>query len=219
MSMSRLTLLGGFLIGLATLVLACRVGPRLARVPKEPDIIIKADEAYLEGEEQERDLALKYYAAMEKVIAETRKVFPVEHFEFFERQLGFYKGPKGQEGSYFGLGAYTEETFDTATTNRNRRVATIFTMYGKPLLQILSAREEVMEDPRVKGVKIYLTYWKKNVARQRFGKGSTEWVEFFFKKEDVSQYLKREITDQELMDNNYVLMETGRVKVDMGEAL
>ncbi len=83
----------------------------------------------------------------------------------------------------------------------------------------MSGQEEVTSDPRFKGYKIYLTYWKKNVAKQLYGKGETEWVEFYLNKEDVRRYLARDITDQALLDNNHVFMESGRVKIVMGEAL
>lgn len=206
-------------MAVSLLAIACGIGPKLARVPKTPDIIIKADEVYLEGEEQERDLALKYYKNLEALIEEVRKVYLVEDFEFFERQVGFFKGPKGEQGSYLGLGAFTEERFDTSTTNRNKRVATMFAKYGNPLLQVMSSQEEVFDDARLKGVKLYLTYWKKNVAKQLYGKGETEWVEFYLSKEDVRRYLAKDITDQALLDNNEVFMESGRVKIVMGEAL
>jgi hypothetical protein len=217
--MRQLSLLGGFLVALASLAVACGGPPKLARVPKTPDIIIKADEAYLEGEEQERDLSLKHYNSMENIIAETRNIFPVQQFEFFERQVGFFPPPKEKNGSFLGLGAYTEETLDTSTTNRNKRVASMFAIYGKPLLEIMTAQEEIMEDSRVAGIKLYLTYWKKNKAKELYGKGRTEWVEFFLKKEDAQNYLSRTITDQDLLDNNYVFMESGRVKIIMGEAM
>ena len=74
--MRKLALLGGFLVALAFLAVACKGVPKLARVPKTPDIIIKADEAYLEGEERERDLSLKHYKALENIIAGVRNVFP-----------------------------------------------------------------------------------------------------------------------------------------------
>lgn len=209
----------GLLAGLSIFAISCGAGPKLARVPKTPDIIIKADEVYLEGEEQERDLALKYYKSMEDMIAAVRDTFPVDEFEFFERQVGFFRGPRNEEGSYLGLGAFTEERFDTSTTNRNKRVATIFAKYGKPLLEILAAQEEVVEDPRVKGFKLYLTYWKKDVSRQLYGKGDTEWVEFYLNKNDVEKYLGREITDQALLDHNNVFMESGKVRIVMGEAM
>lgn len=217
--MRKLALLGGFLVALASLAVACKGVPKLARVPKTPDIIIKADEAYLEGEERERDLSLKHYKALENIIVGVRNVFPVQKFEFFERQVGFFPPPKGKNGSYLGLGAFTEETLDTSTTNRNKRVASMFAIYGKPLLEIMVAQEEVMEDSRLAGIKLYITYWKKNKAKELYGKGQTEWVEFFFRKEDVQQYLSRGITDQALLDNNYVFMESGRVKIIMGEAM
>jgi hypothetical protein len=209
----------GFVTFLSILVVACGVGPKLARVPKTPDIIIKADEIYLEGEEQERDLALKHYKSLEAIIAEVRNAHPLDQFEFFERQVGFFKGPKGEEGSYLGLGAFTEERFDTSTTNRNKRVATVFAKYGKSLLEIMAGQEEVFQDERLKGFKLYLTYWKKNVAKQLYGKGETEWVEFFLAKKDIRRYLARDITDQALLDSNHVFMESGRVKIVMGEAL
>ncbi len=41
--MRKLALLGGFLVALASLAVACKGVPKLARVPKTPDIIIKAD--------------------------------------------------------------------------------------------------------------------------------------------------------------------------------
>lgn len=217
--MLRRILFRGLIAGVCILVVACGVGPKLARVPKTPDIVIKADEVYLEGEEQERDLALKYYPVLESIITEVREVFPVDDFEFFERQLGFFPGPKGEKGSYIGMGAFTEERFDTGETNRNKRVATIFAKYGKPLLEIMASKQEVMEDPRIKGIKLYLTYWKKNVVKQVYGKGETEWVEFYFDKNDVRRYLSRDITDQALLDNNFVFMESGRVKIVMGEAM
>jgi len=217
--MRQLVLLGGGLVALATLAVACKGVPKLARVPKTPDIIIKADEAYLEGEERERDLSLKHYNSLENIIAEVRNTFPVQKLEFFERQVGFFPPPRGKEGSYLGLGAYTEETLDTSTTNRNKRVASIFAIYGKPLLETMVAQEEVMNDSRLVGIKLYLTYWKKNKAKELYGKGRTEWVEFFFNKKDVKQYLSKAITDQALMDNNYVFMESGRVKIVMGEAM
>lgn len=217
--MIRRSLRWGFVLAVSLSAIACGMGPKLARVPKTPDIIIKADEVYLEGEEQERDLALKYYKNLEAIIAEVRSVYPVEGFEFFERQVGFFKGPKGEQGSYLGLGAFTEERFDTSTTNRNKRVATMFGKYGKHLLEILANQEEVLEDARLKGFKLYLTYWKKNVAKQLYGKGETEWVEFYLSKEDVRSYLAKDITDQDLLDRNSVFMESGRVKILMGEAL
>jgi hypothetical protein len=208
-----------FLAGISILAISCGVGPKLARVPKTSDIIIKADEIYLEGEEQERDLALKYYKSLEAIIADVRSAFPVDKFEFFERQVGFFSGPQEMKGSYLGLGAFTEERFDTSTTNRNKRVATIFAKYGKPLLEIMSTQEEVVKDSRLRGYKLYLTYWKKDVAKQLYGKGETEWVEFYLHKEDVRKYLARDITDQALLDNNHVFMESGRVKIIMGEAM
>ncbi|MCH7767701.1 MAG: hypothetical protein IH828_02060 [Nitrospinae bacterium] len=217
--MRQLVLVWGLLVALATLPLACRAIPKLARVPKTPDIVIKADEAYLEGEEAERDLSKKYYQPLEEIIAEVREVFPIQDFEFFERQVGFFPAPKAEQGSYLGIGAFTDKTFDTVVTNRNKRVATIFAMYGKPLLEIMAAKEQPMGDPSLQGLKLYITYWKKDATRQPYAKGETEWVEFFFKKRDVLEYLDRRITDQELLDNNYVFMESGKVKILMGEAL
>jgi len=108
--------------------------------------------------------------------------------------------------TYLSLNTKIYELFLNNETDYEQRLSIVFNRYLKPLLKITAEEKEILIDTNIAGTMIS-TQWKvKNPLKRKYDMILQEQVSLVSHKEQIGNYLKGKITDQELLDQSTLIV-------------
>jgi len=157
---------------------------------------------------EDRNLIIKYHNNLENIYDNVRDRYKVSQLEFFMisgicfRKLQIKK----TFDTYLSLNTKIYELFLNNETDYEQRLSIVFNRYLKPLLKITAEEKEILIDTNIAGTMIS-TQWKvKNPLKRKYDMILQEQVSLVSHKEQIGNYLKGKITDQELLDQSTLIV-------------
>jgi len=182
---------------------ACQILNKQA--PLSMESVITSAEVYESLEDKK--LFTTYHNNLKNIYNHVRAQYKPSQLEFFLISGICFRNIRVDTSydTYLSLNTKSSILFLDTKTSFEQRVSIIFNKYIKPLLKISAEETEILQDNNVAGIMIN-TRWKvKKMLKEKYPIISYEQVSLITKKDQIENYRRHTITDQELLDQSTLI--------------
>lgn len=173
--------------------------------PLVRESVIAAPEIY--ESQQDRLLVLKHQNSLNAIYEGIRKRFSPSKLEFFLISGICFRSfqLKNTYDTYLSINTKTSARFKSDKTTFEKRAASIFADYGKPLLTIAASETALIEDSDVVGIMISTRWGVEKNIQDKYRYATYEEMILVVQKQQIYEFMSDALTDQQLLDRSTVI--------------
>jgi hypothetical protein len=152
-------------------------------------------------------LVLKHQNSLNAIYKGIRKQFSPSKLEFFLisgicfRKLEL----KNKYETYLSINTRSSATFKDAATPFEKRAASIFAAYSKPVLAIAASEKSLFEDKDVAGIMISTRWGVQKNIKDKYRYATYEELILVVQQREIHDFMNASITDQQLLDRSTII--------------
>jgi hypothetical protein len=173
--------------------------------PLSSESVVAAPEIY--ESQEDRLLVLKHQDSLNAIYKGIRKRFSPSKLEFFLisgicfRKLQL----KNTYDTYLSINTRSSASFKDAKTTFEKRAASIFDSYSKPVLAIAASEKALIEDKDVAGIMISTRWGVQKNIKDKYRYATYEEMILVVQKREIHDFMNAALTDQQLLDRSTII--------------
>jgi hypothetical protein len=194
-----------FQVSAMALLSVCASCQTTGHKPLLSEAVIAAAAIYESPED--RQLVLKHQDSLNAIFQGIRKRFRPSKLEFFLisgicfRKLQI----KNRNDTYLSINTRSSTTFKDGKTSFEKRAASVFAEYSKPLLAIAASEKALLEDEDVAGIMIGTRWGVQKNIKDKYRYVTHEEMILVVRKQEIHEFVNNALTDQQLLDRSTVI--------------
>jgi len=175
------------------------------RAPLSSDLVIASPDIY--ESLSDKNLAVTYQKNLLNIYRAIRSHYKPRQLEFFLISGICFRALqiKSTYDTYLFINTKISQNFNDNKTTFEERATTIFTDYTKHLLTLAAQEKELLQDTALAGIMINTRWKTERTLKEDYRTISFEEITLVAQKEQVDNYLRATITDQELLDQSTII--------------
>lgn len=173
--------------------------------PMSSEAVIAAPAIY--ESQDDKLLVLKHQNSLNAIYKGIRKRFSPSKLEFFLisgicfRKLEI----KNKYDTYLSINTRSSATFKDGKTTFEKRAASIFDSYSKPVLAIAASEKTLFEDKDVAGIMISTRWGVQKNIKDKYRYATYEEMILVVQKREIHDFINAALTDQQLLDRSTII--------------
>jgi hypothetical protein len=173
--------------------------------PLSSESVIAAPAIY--ESQEDKLLVLKHQDSLNALYKGIRKRFRPSKLEFFLISgICFRKFElKNTYATYLSINTKSAATFSNDKTTFEKRAASIFAEYSKPLLTIAASESPLLQDDSVAGIMISTRWGVQKNIKDKYRYATYEEMILVVQKQQIYDFMSASLTDQQLLDRSTIV--------------